>query len=200
MDFSILYRVVWKPGEVFKQFKDKARLEPYILIAMIVLFQGLKPYWRHFEAVSAAPLAFTMNLLFGFLLFILFPIADAVIVTITASILGGEKPRFLSLLSAFILCALPYYIETVLVLVFGYTPLGLGSLFQSLETSSPFAFGMVATVTPFFLWTITLWWFAVKQLLSLQEWKNVSIVASLAVVNIILGGWIWRMTSSLVPK
>ena len=166
MDFSILYRVVWKPSAVFKQFKDKPRLEPYILVGVLVLLQGLKPYWGHFDAITAAPSAFAMNLLFGFLFFVLFPIMDAVVVVLTASILGGAKPRFLSFLSAFILCALPYYIEAMLALFFGYTPRGLGSLFPSLESSFPFAFGMVATVTPFFLWTIALWWFAVKQLLA----------------------------------
>lgn len=193
MDYSILYRVVWEPGEVFKQFKVKARLEPYIFIGAIVLLQGLKPYVGHFGEITKAPSALFMNLLVGFLFFLLFPIVSALIVTLSATLLGNEKPPYLSLLSAFILCSLPYYIEAILVLTTDYTPFGLVSIFPSLSRVSPFAFGMLATITPFFVWTVALWWFAVQQLLSLQKSIKVLIVVSLALINIILGGWVSSM-------
>jgi hypothetical protein len=195
MDYSILYRVIWKPGEVFKQFKDKPRLEPYIFIGAIVILQCLKPYVGHVEEMTKAPFTLLMNLLVGFLFFLLFPIVSAIVVTLAATLLGNERPPYFPLLSAFILCALPYYIEAILVLTVGYTPVGLGSLFHSLKSISPFAFGMLATITPFFVWIIVLWWFAVKQLLSLQASKKALIVVSLALVNIILGGWISSMAS-----
>jgi hypothetical protein len=154
MDYSILYRVVWEPSEVFKQFKGKPRLEPYIFVGAIVLLQGLKPYVGHFEELTKAPFALPINLLAGFLLFLLFPIVSALIVTLSATLLGNEKPPYLSLLSAFILCSLPYYIEAILVLTTAYTPFGLVSIFPSLSRVSPFAFGMLATITPFFIWSI----------------------------------------------
>src|SRR5271169_4155430 len=107
MDFSILYRFVWNPTGVFKLFRGKLRLEPYIFVAAMAIFQGLKPYVGHFDDIPKAPFAPLMNLLVGFLLFLLFPIVNVIVVTLTTTYLGSERPAFLSILSAFILCQLP---------------------------------------------------------------------------------------------
>jgi hypothetical protein len=44
MDFSILYRVLWKPSDVFKGFLAKPRPEPFILISVIIVIATIKTY------------------------------------------------------------------------------------------------------------------------------------------------------------
>jgi len=195
MDFSILFRVIWSPSDVFKQFKEKLRLEPYIFIGILAIFQGLMPYLGRFGEISQSGFAVTMNVLVGYLFFLAFPIVNVLVVTLAITFLGGERPSFFSILSALILCHLPYYIEAILALTLGYSPIGLGSLFPSIEHVSPFAFGMIGTISLSFGLCMALWWFAINQLLSLSEKKKLFVVAILAFANIFLGGWIWRMTS-----
>ncbi len=190
MDFSIFYLVILKPGEVFKQFLSKLRLEPYVFLGVFMLFLIVTQYWGRFEEAAISPMPIILQILISYFLFyILFPVLNTVVVILMTYILmRGKKLQFLSLLSAFILCALPFYIETILTIYFDYIPFNLASLFPGLETSYPFAFGMIASVTFSFLWVVVLWWLVVKQLVLSEKWKQLLIVISLVIVNMILGG------------
>ena len=67
MDFTILYRVIWKPSEVFNQFKSKLRIEPFILVAVISIISGINAYLGPYKELNKQPLLFLLGVVKAFL-------------------------------------------------------------------------------------------------------------------------------------
>ncbi len=80
MDFTILYRVLWKPGEVFKKFVDKTRPEPFIFIALIVPLYLLIIHRNDLQEFVTQPLLVVSGLLKGFYHFLKWPFLNGLIV------------------------------------------------------------------------------------------------------------------------
>lgn len=188
MDFTILYRVIWKPSEVFNQFKSKLRIEPFILVAVISIISGINAYLGPYKEVNSQPLLFVLGVVEGFFILLLPSVTDAVIIFLIAFLIFKERTSFLMLVSAFALCELPYYFERILVMAFNYPSIGLGSLITVFGDIQPFVFGMVATITPFFVWNLILWWAAIKEILNFKLRQNILLVGSLVLTSMLLNG------------
>lgn len=189
MDFSILYRVVWMPSRVFKQFLGKIRLEPFIIIGVIVIISIINAYIGRFGEITKHPFlliaALTQSCLFTLLLPLMYAFLTILIVRY---FFKKDTIGFLAMLSLFILCNLPYYIEFILLTFTPYPSISLGSIITIFGNAKPFIFGMFAAVTPFFLWAVILWVFAFRQIFNLKIWQRIILIATLIFTNMILGG------------
>jgi hypothetical protein len=66
MDLTTLYRVLYKPSDVFKELKDRIRPEPYIFICVVVLLPVLIAYRNDYKLVVEQPFLIPLGLLQGF--------------------------------------------------------------------------------------------------------------------------------------
>ena len=190
MDFTILYRVLWKPSAVFKRFAGKLRTEPFVLIAVIAIISGINAYVGRFQEVLDHPVWFPVGLIQSSLILLLPPTIDAVVVFLLVLLLMKVRTKFLVLVSAFVLCEMPYFLERLLAMVFGYPSIGLGSLITILGDIQPFLFGMLATITPFFVWNVILSWVAIIEIFNFQRRQNILLVGSLVLTGMLLNG-VW---------
>jgi hypothetical protein len=186
MDFTILYRVLWKPRDVAKQFIGKIRIEPFIFaIAWTVL-----SYLWYFTDLIKTPLLLIVRMLQGLSVLLIFPAINAAIAFLIIRFIFKIRFNFIQLFSLFILCGLPYYIEGLLIAIFHYNPsTGAGSLIQHFGDIHPFLFGMISMITPFFIWIVFLWRGALYHILSERQAKVV--LGTLFVVDLIVSG-LWR--------
>jgi hypothetical protein len=199
MDFTILYRVLFKPNDVFKEFKERTRPEPFIFIGALVILSVVNAYRNDFQNIIEHPSLIPIGLLQGLFFSLLFPGIEALIVLLIARLLFKAKASFLSLVSAFILCSLPQYISSWLTMLFGYPAIyvGLGGLFTSLRETHPFLFGMVASITPFFIWVVFLWRAALKQIVTPSKQQTTALLSVLIIQGLTIGG-LWRMFAVMI--
>lgn len=171
MDFTILYRVLWKPGDVFKKFVDRTRSEPFIFIVIIVPLGLLYTHRNDLQQLLDQPSLIAMGLLKGLFFPLLWSFLDGIIVYLYVRSIAKYKVQILPLVSAFILCSLPHYISKLVVAISGYPEylFGMGGLFPSLRGTHPFLFSFIATIDPFSIWVIILWNAALNQLLSISK-------------------------------
>jgi hypothetical protein len=82
---------------------------------------------------------------------------------------------------------------------FGYpaTYVGLGGLFSPLRETHPFLFGIVATVTPFFIWVVFLWHTALNQIFEISKQKKAFLLSELIILSLLSGGF-WRIFANFL--
>ena len=199
MDFTIFYRVIFRPNDVFKEFKERVRPEPFIFIGVLVILSVLNAYRHDFQRIIEHPSLIPIGLLQGFFFSLLFPGFDALIILLSAKLLFKMKTSFLLLLSAFILCSLPHYISSWLANLLRYPAIyfGLGGLFTSLKDTHPFVYGTLASITPFLIWVIILWRIALNQILSTSKQQTAVLLSILILLNVTIG-FLWRMLAVMV--
>ena len=191
MDFRILYQVFFRPGMVFKEFMDKQRLEPLIFVGILSIIASLTAYVGHFEDVINKPWLIIIGLLQSALALLAFPVLSTIFVFWAAHSVLRIKIAFITLLSVFVLCELPYYIEAALTILTGYSPISVGSLFGPFGDRPTLLFAFLLTITPFFVWTVVLWWMAIRQLFKLPRQQTMIVVGPLVLLNLFAGG-IWN--------
>ncbi len=188
MDLTILYRFLWQPRNVFQQFVDKTRLEPFIFVVAYAILSYLWYFWE----LLKTPHLFLLSLFQGLLTSLIFPIVNAVIAFLMVRLWFGKTVNFLSIVSVSILCGLPYFIEGLLMAGFGYHPsTGLSFIIPILGIKQPFLVGAIVMVTPFFLWIVFLWSIAINQLFNLQRWQSRLFVIGLVLMDLLISG-VWR--------
>lgn len=194
MDLTILYRVLWKPNEVFKEIIGKFRVEPFIFICAAVAIPLIAAYKSDYRQLIEQPDLILIGLFRGFFIALLFPGLNAIIIFAIAKTAFDSKASFWPLLSAFILCGLPFYISTWLKMFFGYPAIyvGLGALSPSLAQTHPFLFGILASITPFFIWVVILWRSALTRLLATSKRQTAVLLSVLILLGLTVGG-LWRM-------
>ena len=106
------------------------------------------------------------------------PLLNAGLVHILRLRRGATGISFSSLFTAFVLCSLPLYLGLLLSSFSDRLLFGLGSLFRFVGESQPLLFLLLATITPYLLWTILLWWIAVTVLLKLESYQRVFAVVA----------------------
>jgi hypothetical protein len=195
MDLRILYRVILRPTMVFKDFSDKTRFEPLIFIGMLSIIASVIAYVNHLEDVIKEPWLFLIGLFQGVLLLLLFPLLSTILVLLAARSVLRTTVGFITLLNIFILAELPYYIETLLIVFAGYSPISIGSLLGSFGDTPPLLSGFLLSITPFFVWIVVLWWIAVTNLLKLTHRQTITLVGALVLLNILAGG-IWNFIAA----
>jgi len=196
MNFSMLYRVLWKPREVFKEVESRRQLAPFIFIGVVIFLSVMNAYWNYFDDYNKQPLLLLLVLMQISVGVMFTPTVNATVIYLIVLPARKVQISFTVLLGIFILCGIPYYLEEAIIF-FGYRPIGLGSLFLFLESTQPFLFGMIATLTLFFVWMIYLWWVAFDQLLSLKRWQNTLLVCSLVLIHMLIDGGLWYLVSLL---
>jgi hypothetical protein len=171
MDFTVLYRVLWKPGDVFKKFVDRTRPEPLIFIAITVPLGLLYIHRNDLQQLLHQPSLIAIGLLKGLFFSLLWPFLDGIIAYLYVRSIAKYKVQILPLSSAFILCSLPHYISKLVMAISGYPGylFEMGGLSPSLRETHPFLFSFIAAIDPFFIWVIILWNAALNQLLSISK-------------------------------
>jgi hypothetical protein len=194
MDFSILYRVLWQPGEVFKAFAGKTRKEPFILLGVIPFLALINTYKDDIQQIQNHPSLLFIVPIQVYISTLVSPLIQALIVVLIARFAMNLKAGFFSFVSAFILCFLPFEFLSWIPVLFGKSGfyLGLGRLFMDLRNTHPFLFGMLASVTPVFIWMVILWRSALRQMLSLSTRQNTILLVSMILFGLTSGG-LWRM-------
>lgn len=194
MDFSILYRVLWEPSNVFKTFEGKTRKEPFLLLGVIPLLVLINTFKGNFQQIQNHPSLLFITPLQVYIATLVSPLVQAVIVVLIARFAMNTRAGFFSFVSAFILCWLPFELMSWIPVLFGKSGfyIGLGRLFVDLRNTQPFLFGMLASVTPAFIWIVILWRIALQQMLFLSTRQNTILVVSLTLFGLTSGG-LWRM-------
>jgi hypothetical protein len=194
MDFSIIYRVLWEPSNVFKTFEGKTRKEPFILLGLIPLLVLINTFKGNFQEIQNHPSFLFITPLQVYVATLVSPLVQAVIVVLITRFAMNTRAGFFSFVSAFILCWLPFEIMSWIPVLFGKTGfyIGLGRLFVDLENTQPFLFGMLASVTPVFIWITILWRITLQQMLSLSTRQNTILLVSLILFGLTSCG-LWRM-------
>jgi hypothetical protein len=188
MDFSILYRVLWQPSKVAKQFDGKIRIEPFIF----VLAYAVLSYLWYFTDLIKTPFFLIVRILEGLSVALLFPALNTIVAFLFIRFIFQVRLNIIQLFSLFIVCGIPYYVEGLLIAIFGYKPMtGAGTLFQHSANTSPFIFGMISMITPFIIWILLLCRSAVNHILNGQERQANLIIASLFVFDMLVSG-LWR--------
>jgi hypothetical protein len=138
MDFTILYYVLWKPGDVFKKFVDKTRPEPFIFIAIIVPLGLLLTHRNDLQQFLNQPSLVATDLLKGLYYALKWPFLNGILVYLYVRAVAKYKVQILPFVSAFILCLLPHYISILVMSISGYhvSLFGTDGLFFSLRSPS----------------------------------------------------------------
>lgn len=194
MDFTIIYRVLWKPSEVFSGFKGQIRKEPLILLCLVPILSLINTYKSDVQQLQNQPALLLIVPLQVYLSVLLSPLIEALIILLIARFAMNIKASFLSLVSVFILCWLPFHLLSWIPVLFGEPGvyIGLGRLFMNIRDTHPFIFGMLASITPFFVWIAILWSIALRQILPVTERQNLILLGSLILFGLTRGG-LWRM-------
>ena len=173
MDLSILYRVLWKPNEVFRSFIGKLRPEPYILLILIVVLNFIKAFVGDIHKINNYQSLITFSVIRSLFFLLFFPTVYALIIMVIERFVNKGRVELLSWIGVFLLCKLPLYIAWIIKAILGYPVYGLGYVLPiSLRDSNPFLYLTIATITPFFIWTVILMRAALNQLLDIQYWQK----------------------------
>jgi hypothetical protein len=194
MDFSILYHVLWKPSDVFKGFAGKIRKEPFILLGIIPILALINTYKGDSQQIHEHPSLLLIVPIQVYVFTLLGSLIEAFIIMLIARFAMDIKANFLAFVSAFILCWLPFELLSWIPVFIGKTGfyIGLGSLFMGIKETYPFVFGVLASVTPVFIWTVILWRIALREMLPLTTRQNTILLTSLVLFGL-TGGGLWRM-------
>jgi hypothetical protein len=198
MDFTTYYRLLWKPGNVFKEFAGSVRPEPFILLA-IVIFVG-----TIYQVAILDQFAHTSWWLFtGFvkhyLYNLVFPVLDALFIYLSVKYIFNSNIGFFALVSALIFCQIPFYIASLLFIFTGFSAksIGLGVLMPQLADSHPMIYGIVEAITPVTFWYIILIWIALQQMSSLRRWQNGILAGGVVLMNI-LETLLWMLFAIMI--
>jgi len=139
MDLSILYRVLWKPNEVFRSFIGKLRPEPYILLILIVVLNFIKAFVGDIHKINNYQSLITFSVIRSLFFLLFFPTVYALIIMVIERFVNKGRVELLSWIGVFLLCKLPLYIAWIIKAILGYPVYGLGYVLPiSLRDSNPF--------------------------------------------------------------
>jgi hypothetical protein len=194
MDFSIVYQVLWKPSDVFKTFVGKTRKEPFILLGVIPILALINTYKDDLQQIQNHPSLLFIVPIQVYISTLVSPLIEALIIVLIARFAMNIKAGYFSFVSAFILCWLPFELLSWIPVFFGKSGfyIGLGRMFMGLRDTHSFLFGMLASVTPIFIWIVILWRIALRQMLPLSVRQNTILLVSLVLFGLMSGG-LWRM-------
>ncbi len=145
MDFTILYRVILKPNNTFKEFKDRTRPEPFIIIALLIILSTLAAYGHGVLQTNEQPSLVIIKMLQALFFIFIFTGIYALIILLSARLLFNVRTRFPVLLSALMLCSLPNYLLSLPMIYLESTARYIGLLG--------------------FIWIVFLWYAALNQIL-----------------------------------
>lgn len=193
MNLTILYRVLWKPASVFREFREETRKEPFIFIGILIAINTIGAARNDFSQITN-PAMLLAGILHAAFRSLLFPGFSALIVQLAARHLFEAKAKYLQIMSALILCSLPFYISSWLSSVIGISrnSFGLGSMIPSMQETHPLVFGFVASINPFSIWAFVLMYIAQKEIFGLSRRQSATLLLVLIVSGIILNG-LWLM-------
>jgi hypothetical protein len=194
MDFSILYRVLWQPSDVFKDFAGKIRKEPFILLGFIPILALINTYKDDPQQIHNHPSLLLIVPFQVYVFTLLGSFIEALIIVLIARFAMNINTGFLSFVSAFTLCWLPFELLSWIPVFFGNSGfyIGLGSLFMGIRDTYPFVYGVFASVTPVFIWIVILWRIALREMLPLSTRQSTILLVSLILFGLTSGG-LWRM-------
>jgi Yip1-like protein len=174
MDFTILYRVILKPNDTFKEFKDRTRPEPFIIIALFVVLSTIATYKHDVLQTNEQPSLILIRMLQTLFFIFIFTGIYSLIILLSAKLLFKVRTRFPILLSALMLCSLPKYL------------LSLPMIY--LESIARYI-GLLG-----FIWVVFLWHAALSQILPVSKRQAIILLAVLVLTSIVVYG-IWGMVS-----
>jgi len=184
MDPSRIHRVLYAPGPTFQEFAQRPRYEALVPVLIVSLVSSVRAYVGMLgEGATGAGFA-VIGLVFVFMYSVIGMVAPPLMNATLVHILrrrDATNISFSSLFTAFVLCSLPLYLGLLLSSFFDRLLFGLGSLFPFVGESHSLLVRLLATITPYLLWTIFLWWIAVTVLLNLRSYQRL-----LAVVAFVL--------------
>ncbi len=121
MDLTILYRVLYSPRCVFENWGDKPRPEPFIIVGIFAILLTITLYIGY-DRFFNTYILWILGLPVGLCLLLLKPIIETCFIYILAYYnFITQKPKVYILLNIFILCAIPLYIEVIIIRVFAYS-------------------------------------------------------------------------------
>ena len=193
LDLRMFYRVIVKPGSVFEVFLCRPHLEALVPVVLIGVLHAIRfdldP--SRSDALASFTLVVGVSMAFAYsvILMLSFPLVSAIYVFLLRNRLGNNSAiTFGSVFTALVLCALPVYFGSLLTSFSSSAQLGLGNLFPRLIETHPFLHGVLTTLTPYFIWTAVLWWIALTVLLRPGARQRVILLASLVLLNVLIGG------------
>jgi hypothetical protein len=184
MDPARIHRVLFAPGPTFQEFAQRPRYEALVPVLIVGLVSAVRAFVGMLgEAATGAGFA-VIGLVFVFMYSVIGMVAPPLMNATLVHILrrrDAANISFSSLFTAFVLCSLPLYLGLLLSSFSDRLLFGLGSLFPFFGESHSLLVRLLATITPYLLWTIFLWWIAVTVLLNLRSYQRL-----LAVVAFVL--------------
>ena len=189
MNVSIVWRVIYDPRRTFEEFIRSPHVEalipPLVLAVTATVQGGLEASQRG----SPSSIGLLVGSLYAFVFvavaFLIAPLINTLYMLTLQRWISNTRPPFASLFTAFVLCELPTYLQRLLSGISNIFNFGPGNVVRPLIGTHPFVYEMIATITPFFLWTIILWWVAVTVLLRAGTYQRIFAVGSLALLDMI---------------
>jgi Yip1 domain len=174
MDFTILYRVILKPYDTFKEFKERMRPEPFIIITLFVVLSTIGAY-RHDVLHTNEQLSLKLSRMLLSLFFIfIFTVIYSLIILQSAKLLFKVRVRFPVLLSALMLCNLPKYLLSLPMIY-------LESIARYISLLG-------------FIWVVFLWYAALSQLFPVSKGQTIALLAVLVLTSMVVSG-LWSMAA-----
>jgi hypothetical protein len=189
MELSIIYRVVYDPRRTLEKFAQRPYYEALIPALAIALFFAVRAYLGMLEEGSVGPVAAIFGLVAVFMYsscgMLIPPLLNALYVYMLRARMGNTSLTIRSLLTAFVLCSLPLYIGILFGSLSSLLYFGMGDVFRFLAEPHRFLFIVLATLTPYFLWTIVLWWTAATVLVRAGSYQRLFLIGSFAMLYIL---------------
>jgi hypothetical protein len=181
MDPALIHRVLYAPGPTFQAFAQRPRYEAFAPVLIFSLVSAVRAYVGMLgEGATGAGVA-VIGLVFVFMYSVIGMVAPPLMNATLVHILRwrvATEISFSSLFTAFVLCSLPLYLGLLLSSFSDRLLFGLGSLFPFVGESHSLLVRLLATITPYMLWTICLWWSAVTVLLNLRSYQRLLVVVA----------------------
>jgi hypothetical protein len=188
MDPARIHRVLYAPGPTFQEFAQRPRYEALVPVLIVSLVSAVRAYVGMLgEGTTGAGFA-VIGLVFVFMYSVIGMVAPPLMNASLVHILrrrDATNISFSSLFTAFVLCSLPLYLGLLLSAFSDRLLFGLGSLFPFVGESHSLLVRLLATITPYLLWTIFLWWIAVTVLLNLRSYQRLLAVVAFVLLYVI---------------
>jgi hypothetical protein len=187
-DPMFAFRVIYAPRQTFEEFRHTAPIGVLVPVVVIAILTTARAYVSLPQKELLGLVSLLTTIAYGALVMLAVPLVLTLYVFLLWWRLGTREIGFWSLFLAFVLCAFPSYLGALLGVYIEWFYFGLGDLFRLSMTTQPFLYGMLETITPFFLWTIALWWVAITVLLRPIPGQRVVLVGSLVLLEALING------------
>lgn len=162
--FKLILEILINPNKTISTFLLEPNNIPIYFLCLLALLVTIKIDYNYIADVIQNPFITIVTFLLCILMLSFFALSFSILFLILNKIIFRKKIGLFVLLNLFILCTLPYTIEQLLIVIFGYSQINLVRVLNIFSIKSEYLTLYLSIFSPFFIWTMILCWLSIKEI------------------------------------